>query len=443
MSNKTERIKLNNSGFSLLEVLIAMVILCLVSIPLLHSFVTTARTNSRAKIMMRATDCAENIMESIEYRSVEELVAYYENAGNTIYDDWGYERFGQLKAAQTVDGATSEGAYVIGITNPADIPVELPDGYKVYMMLEPNLYPHANGLNVADVKSISVEDTAVYEMPVIYDDSVYKRFEEWNHAAHADNSLLYDEKTAGYFKENLTRTMEVTIDKKGEDVDEAGNIVELVSVTLNIRYDFRTKGLYQSCLPEKYKEYKEETKELFNNLTTKTPLNGICLFYQPRYLANNSGNKDNIIIHNPDNVPVNVILAAQLGASDASLKSNYFKATTGPNVTVVENPSGGIADADAATTLFTNLSGTAPYSAVAVEDGTVPNGEILCNLTYRNPAGTQKVTGVSATEALDVRNLDGKALIGSNVKKRIYKVAVAIMDPQDKLFLELDGTKLE
>ena len=71
MSNKTERIKLNNSGFSLLEVLIAMVILCLVSIPLLHSFVTTARTNSRAKIMMRATDCAENIMESIEYRSVE------------------------------------------------------------------------------------------------------------------------------------------------------------------------------------------------------------------------------------------------------------------------------------------------------------------------------------------------------------------------------------
>jgi len=342
-----------------------------------------------------------------------------------------------------VDGATSEGAYVIGITNPADIPVELPDGYKVYMMLEPNLYPHANGLNVADVKSISVEDTAVYEMPVIYDDSVYKRFEEWNHAAHADNSLLYDEKTAGYFKENLTRTMEVTIDKKGEDVDEAGNIVELVSVTLNIRYDFRTKGLYQSCLPAKYKEYKEETKELFNNLTTKTPLNGICLFYQPRYLANNAGNKDNIMIHNPDNVPVNVILAAQLGASDASFKTQYFNATTGPNVTIVENPSGGIAGADAVTTLFTNLSGTAPYSAVAVEDGTVPNGEILCNLTYRNPAGTQKVTGVSATEALDVRNLDGKALIGSNVKKRIYKVAVAIMDPQDKLFLELDGTKLE
>ena len=33
MKKKTEGTKLNNSGFSLLEVLIAMVILCLVSIP--------------------------------------------------------------------------------------------------------------------------------------------------------------------------------------------------------------------------------------------------------------------------------------------------------------------------------------------------------------------------------------------------------------------------
>ncbi len=76
--------KLNNNGFSLLEVLIAMVILALVSIPLLHSFVTTAKTNGRAKILMRATDCAENLMESLEYRSVEEIVEYYKISGYTV-----------------------------------------------------------------------------------------------------------------------------------------------------------------------------------------------------------------------------------------------------------------------------------------------------------------------------------------------------------------------
>ena len=87
MRKGLDKQKLNNNGFSLLEVLIAMVILCVVSIPLLHSFVTTAKTNGRAKILMRATDCAENLMESAEYCDVEELVDKYRNSGNTVYDN--------------------------------------------------------------------------------------------------------------------------------------------------------------------------------------------------------------------------------------------------------------------------------------------------------------------------------------------------------------------
>jgi len=436
--------KLNNNGFSLLEVLIAMVILCVVSIPLLHSFVTTAKTNGRAKILMRATDCAENLMEAAEYKSVEELVQHYEASGNNdVKSDWGYERWNELLAKQAITKPTSPGAYVIEIGEVSDIPVALPDGYKVYMMLDPNLYPNANGLNVADVQSLSVEDTAVYEMSSIYDETIYNRFAEWSKTAYEDKGYPY-KKEADYFKENLTRTMEVTIDKKGEALDEDGNTVDLVTVKLDIRYYFRNPGLYRDILPADKSDYTEETKELYNNLASKKPLNGIFVFYQPRYKANNAGNRDNIIINNPDNVPVNVMLAAQPGAADASLKSLYFNATTGPNVTVIENPSGGIAGADAATTLFTNLSETAPYSAVALEDGTIPDdGEVLCNLTYQNPAGTQKKTGDDAVKCLDVRNLDGKNLIRENVGKRIYKIAVAILDQQGNLFLELDGTKLE
>jgi len=100
--------KLNNNGFSLLEVLIAMVILCVVSIPLLHSFVTTAKTNGRAKILMRATDCAENLMEAAEYKSVEELVQHYEASGNNdVKSDWGYERWNELLAKQAITKPTS------------------------------------------------------------------------------------------------------------------------------------------------------------------------------------------------------------------------------------------------------------------------------------------------------------------------------------------------
>ena len=245
MKKKTERTKLNNSGFSLLEVLIAMVILCLVSIPLLHSFFTTAKTNGRAKIMMRATNCAENLIESAEYKDVEELVAHYAASGdNTVTEHFGYGRWTQMMNKQTIDAAESDGAYLIEIGNEADIPVALPDEYKVYMMLDPNLYPNANGLNVADVKSISVSDTAVYEMSPLYDDSIYKKFEEWNKIAAEDEGLLYIDAPGGtdYFKENLTRTMEITIDKQGTDVDEAGNTVELLKVNLDIRYEYRNKN---------------------------------------------------------------------------------------------------------------------------------------------------------------------------------------------------------
>lgn len=435
--------KLNNNGFSLLEVLIAMVILALVSIPLLHSFVTTAKTNGRAKILMRATDCAENLMESLEYRSVEGIVEYYKNSGNTVYDNWGMKRWEQLKANQTVDGDESEGAYVIDITNPSDISQPLPDGYKVYMLLDPNMYPNNNALNVADVKSISIEDTAVYEMSQLYDESVYNRFDEWNRMANEDQNVLYTRKSPSYFKENLSRTMEITIEKLGTDVDGAGNTVDLVKVKMDIKYYFKSKSQYQSVLPSDRKEYVEETKVLFNNLSTKVPLNGIYVFYQPRYLANKEGNRDTIIINNVDNLPVNIMLAAQQGAADASYKSQYFNALTGPNVTVIENPAGSFADADAGVTLFTNLTSTAPYSAIAADGSTVENGKVLCKLVYQNPAGTQKLIGEDAIKRLDVRNTDGKTLIADNVKERIYKVAVMVTDQQGELFLELDGTKLE
>jgi len=443
MKKGRNRRKLNNSGFSLLEVLIAMVILALVSIPLLHSFVTTAKTNGRAKILMRATDSAENLMESLEYRSVEEIIAYYQGTGNTVYDNWGMKRWEQLKGNQTVDAEESDGAYVIDITNTAEFSQPLPDGYKVYMLLDPNMYPNNNALNVADVKSISIEDTAVYEMSQLYDESVYNRFDEWNRMAHEDQSLLYARKTPSYYKENLSRTMEVTIEKHGTDVDENGNTVDLVKVKMDIKYYFKSKTQYQGVLPNDRKEYVEETKELFNNLSTKTPLNGIYIFYQPRYLATKAGNKDNIIIYNEDNLPVNIMLAAQQGAADASYKSQYFNALTGPNVTVVENPAGSFADAKAGVTLFTNLTSTAPYSAIAADGSTVENGSVLCSLVYRNPAGTQKLIGEDAIRRLDVRSADGKTLLADKVKKRIYKVAVMVTDQQGELFLELDGTKLE
>ena len=422
---KMQKQKLNNKGFSLLEVLVAIIILSIVSIPIIRSFATVAKTNANAKILLRATDGAENMMENIEYQTLDELAERYDISDqNTVSVD-------------------ADGKYRIDIKDVADLPVKLPDGYSMTITADPTLYPNANALNIADVKSMSIADTAVYEMAPLYDAGVYEKFDRWNLEANDDQPMQYQRTNKKYFKQNLTRTIEVVIDKKGTDVDASGEEVDLVTVNLNIRYYFKDKDLYNDYLPKSQKEYVETTRELYNNLSTKVPLSSVFILYQPRYLATKEGNTDNIIISNPDNVAVNVMISAQRGADDASYKSQYFNEVTGPNITVVENPSGVIADADGAITLLTNLCSGAPYSSLPDGEGAVTNGKMLCNLSYQNPAGTAKVKGMDAAKVLDGRDLDGKALIAENTKNRIYKVRVIVWDNKGNSFVELDGTKLE
>ena len=57
MKEYTERRQLNNEGFSLIELLIAIVILSIIVVPLLHSFVTSARTNAKSRNTMHRRGC--------------------------------------------------------------------------------------------------------------------------------------------------------------------------------------------------------------------------------------------------------------------------------------------------------------------------------------------------------------------------------------------------
>ena len=55
-----------DQGFSLVEVIIALSILAIVSIPLLSSFAQSAKTNAKAREIMNATNLAQNIVEEIK-----------------------------------------------------------------------------------------------------------------------------------------------------------------------------------------------------------------------------------------------------------------------------------------------------------------------------------------------------------------------------------------
>jgi len=64
-----------DSGFTLVEVLIAVAILAIVSIPVIQSFVSVAQVNAKSRRRLSATTIAENLMESCKGMSLQEVAA--------------------------------------------------------------------------------------------------------------------------------------------------------------------------------------------------------------------------------------------------------------------------------------------------------------------------------------------------------------------------------
>ncbi|WMJ88590.1 type IV pilus modification PilV family protein [Anaerocolumna sp. MB42-C2] len=75
-----EQKKLSNAGFTLIEALLCIAVLGLLIVPLLGSFVTTAKVNVIGKKNQKATVLAGNIMESIQAMTLEETALQFNNA---------------------------------------------------------------------------------------------------------------------------------------------------------------------------------------------------------------------------------------------------------------------------------------------------------------------------------------------------------------------------
>ena len=69
------RKELNNRGFSLVELMIATVILAIIVAPLLHSFVTAAKTTAKSHQMGEITLASENIAEAMEAAPLKGLLS--------------------------------------------------------------------------------------------------------------------------------------------------------------------------------------------------------------------------------------------------------------------------------------------------------------------------------------------------------------------------------
>lgn len=81
-----DRQKLNkDAGFSLLELLIAVVILAIIVIPLLNLFLSSNRLNIKSRQTLRATTAAQDIMEGLKAYNIEEIRTQFDKPADGFY----------------------------------------------------------------------------------------------------------------------------------------------------------------------------------------------------------------------------------------------------------------------------------------------------------------------------------------------------------------------
>jgi len=84
MKKIIKKLKKTNSGFSLLEILLAVVLLAIVVTPLIQTIYTSMSLNKKSRIQMGATDVGQSLVEYFESQTCDEIKTLLENNGSTV-----------------------------------------------------------------------------------------------------------------------------------------------------------------------------------------------------------------------------------------------------------------------------------------------------------------------------------------------------------------------
>ncbi|MEG1461192.1 MAG: prepilin-type N-terminal cleavage/methylation domain-containing protein, partial [Oscillospiraceae bacterium] len=108
--------KIDNRGMTLVELLVAVVILGIIVVPLLHTIVTGATTERKSRVAGEATATAQDILETIEASDAERILA---DAGTVAAGAQYYTKSadGTFTAHGTSAPVNAAKEYYIGIEN--------------------------------------------------------------------------------------------------------------------------------------------------------------------------------------------------------------------------------------------------------------------------------------------------------------------------------------
>lgn len=433
----------DNRGLSLIEVLVAMVLLSIVVIPFLHAFITAANTNNKAKEIHRATIVAQSVMEGFKAETLEDIAVQFD------YPQKGFrvvapERIGDgtdlTVRVQELRYNSVENAYqsVLGYESPLIADETDKKSFVTASIYSEDMGENTEFLGQSDGKyffSIEnvKEDTALYDVLVNLDANPYRgaagvtehqynadelaklpvldeekdavciQREAYNANALAEFQSAHPEMSEENIAQKMKKTITVTVERT-----RVGAGAFRVRVLAEYHYTFQKSGI------EPVIEY-VKTQTCFDSTEADQELRNVYLYYLPLY--SDAVARDEIVFENMAGIPVNFYLFKQDTAETSVEADNRYRMKL-----AFKEPIGATAST-MATELHTNLISLVDMSACSV----FLNGSSVA------------LDQVASDEILEADSLDRVFDVEVNVYKKGAKDAGY---PQDMHLATLTGSKV-
>lgn len=395
--------KNSNQGFTLVEVLVAVVVLAIVVIPLLNSFFSAARANAKAKKLMDATTAAQNIFEELKGEKLEDFITAHTETSQKIMksdnvtpqlDEQGKEMFRHIlpdtSHPENFRVTVDERTFLARVTvDPLTYTTKAGETKKK---------SDYNSQLFAKLSKMSPSTNGFYIQAANLDDL--------GAAGLAPDNMPSSVETT---KNSMTRTITIDI-----DYNAANGLCEAFAT---ITYSDAAGGSFSQLVKD---QFYSNSSALSNKLTN------IFVCFMPMYspAGTKLAPKEKIVINNPMNYPVNIYLVKQTELDDTAnmaYKNNY-------SVGLEVNEGNRVWDKPV-TSVTTNLRYT-EGNEIASE---------LTSVALNGPTSQPS----TRTEALDIVDDLSRPQAGL----RIYKVKVEIFEKDDdayaKALTTMEGTKIE
>ncbi len=220
-----------NMGFSLVEVLVAMLIIALVSVPLIRTFIVTANVNHKSRRIQNATTVAQAVSEYFEAMSLASLKATY---GEPI---------------ELADGTLVYKNIGDGINTAAGIPYykgEEGEKFYVTVVLDPTDFSTNDGTDngISDVNNYVAP--SINNLAAAGSVTIFKQFSKYDSTVVNKLKSIYNSELGNteITKDELIKSSVITINEtqNGEKVDYTYNMNVTYTYTKDaskaVTYDF-------------------------------------------------------------------------------------------------------------------------------------------------------------------------------------------------------------